>query len=134
MMAVSFDLGALFRAADDERRRQGLTWTALSSVVGVSASTIRRFGTADDAEADGVLAVVRWLGAAPEDFVGAGTVRGCHLPTEPNGFVRVDMESVAKALGQDGNRRRTRTTVQRLVGVAEQSGIPVALLNRVSPI
>lgn len=134
MMAVSFDLGVLFRAADDERRREGLTWTALAALVGVSATTMRRFGTADDAEADGVLAVVRWLGAAPEDFVNGGTVRGRDLPSEPNGYVRVDMEAVARALGQRGNGRRTRTTIQHLVGVAEQSGLPVALLTRVSPI
>ena len=99
MATATFDLRTLLQAVDEERRSQGLSWSALSAYVGVSASTIRRFGVADDAEADGVLAMVRWLGVAPEDFVRGGAVRGHRLPTESAGFVRVDMGAVARAAG-----------------------------------
>lgn len=64
-----FDLGRLFHAVDAERERQGLSWASLARQVGVSASTLRRFCEADDAEADGVLAVIRWLGTTPEDYI-----------------------------------------------------------------
>ena len=67
--ATLFDLQRLFRAVDAQRERHGLSWAALARQVGVAASTIRRFGEAEDAEADGVLALVIWLGAAPEDYV-----------------------------------------------------------------
>ena len=51
-MTTVFDLQALFHAIDVERQRQHLSWTALSRHVGVSASTIRRYSEANDAEAD----------------------------------------------------------------------------------
>jgi len=132
MATATFDLRTLFQAADEERQRQGLSWSALSAHVGVSASTIRRFGVADDAEADGVLAIVRWLGAKPEDFIDGGAVGGRRLSTEQAGFVRVDMDAVARAAGQAGDSRRTRTTIQRLVKAAGQAGMPVASLTRLS--
>ena len=132
MATATFDLRTLLQAADEERQRQGLSWSSLSAHVGVSASTIRRFGVADDAEADGVLAIVRWLGVSPETFVCGGAVGGRRLSTEPTGFVRVDMDAVARAAGQEGESRRTRTTIHRLVTAAEQAGMPVASLTRLS--
>ncbi len=132
MTAVKFDLGALLQATDDKRQRQSLTWSSLSAQVGVSASTIRRFGVADDAEADGVLAIVRWLGVKPEDFIDGGAVGGRRLSTDPTRFVRVDMDAVARAEGEAGESRRTRTTIERLVNAAGQAGLPVASLTRLS--
>ncbi len=64
-----FDLRGFGREIDRERVARGLTWVRLSREVGVAASTIRRFETADDAEADGVLALLGWLDATPEQFV-----------------------------------------------------------------
>jgi hypothetical protein len=63
--APRFDLGELFRRVDSARRESGQSWASLSTQVGVAVSTIRRFEHAADAEADGVLAVVGWLGVAP---------------------------------------------------------------------
>lgn len=128
-----FDLRGLFLAIDSERERRSLTWAALARQVGVAASTIRRFADADDAEADGVLALLSWLGDAPEDHVPGGVVSGQRLPTGETGFVRVDMELVAIANNESrGARGRTRTTMQHLVQVAQRSGRPVASLTRVS--
>lgn len=99
MTATQFDLRRLFRSIDAEREHQSLSWAALACQVGVATSTIRRFGEADDAEADGVLALVRWLGVAPENYVDSASVKG-KRPRPPNdGYVRVDTEIITKANG-----------------------------------
>lgn len=133
MGEVLFDLRGLFESVDSERERLGVSWSALSREVGVGASTIRRFGVAHDAEADGVLALVRWLGVAPEEFVSSSSVCGEKLLASGDGVVRVDMDSVAIADGDArGARGRTRTTIQNLVSVAQRAGQPVASLTRFS--
>lgn len=130
-----FDLRRLFEAVDSERDRLGMSWSALAREVGVGASTIRRFGVADDAEADGVLALVRWLGVTPEEFVSNNSVGGEKLLASGDGVVRVDMNSVAIADGdRRGARGRTRTTIQRLVSVAQRAGQPVVSLTRFSEV
>jgi len=135
MGEVLFDLRRLFESVDSERERLGVSWSALSREVGVSASTIRRFGVADDAEADGVLALVRWLGVEPEKFVSSTSVCGEKLSASGDGVVRVDMDSVAIADGDArGARGRTRTTIQRLVSVAQRARQPVASLTRFSDV
>ncbi len=129
-----FDLGALYRSVDQERQRRRLTWAGLANEVGVAASTIRRYRQADDAEADGVLTLVHWLGVAPENYMTGGPVRGVLLRAGSDRCVRVDMELVASACGDPrGSVGRSRTTIQRLVEVADSSGQPVASLTRQVP-
>ncbi len=123
-----FDLGRLFIDIDRERRRRGLSWAALARHVGVSASTIRRFESADDAEADGVLTLIAWLDAIPEDYIPNSCVRGRRLPTVDDGVARVDMERVATTRGDV--KRGQRTTIQRLAEVAQRSRRPIAELSR----
>ncbi len=133
MATPPFDLHGLLRAVDAERQRHGLSWAALSRQVGVSSSTIRRYGEAEDAEADGVLALIRWLGVAPEDYVTESAVAGNRLSGVGCGVVRVDMELVAGAEGTyRGAQGRTRTSIQRLVDVAQRSGRTVESLTRLS--
>ena len=144
MTVNGFDLRRLFVAIDAERQLRGLSWAALAREVGVSAPTIRRFGVADDAEADGVLFLIRWLGAIPEDYVTDNSVPGVRLNDSGDGNVRVDMELVAKAVAASsagtgarakaGANGRTRTTIQRLVEAAQRSGQPVAALTRLTDI
>ena len=126
-----FDLRALFRAVDDARVDRGLTWTALAAEARVAVSTIRRFAHASDAEADGVLAVVCWLGVAPEAFIRGSRVEGEPLLASNGCMVRVDMAAVHDA---DGARRtaqhQRRTTVQRLARVAQRAQLPVAAFTR----
>lgn len=131
MSGARFNLSGLFRSLDGERQRQGLSWAAVARQLGVSALTLRRFRFADDAEADGVLASVRWLEVAPEVFVEGMSGQGVLLPAG-DGFVRVDMDLVAEATGESDARGRTRTTVQRLVAAACGSQQPVAALTRLS--
>ncbi len=107
---------------------RGLTMAALSAEVGVSASTIRRFGTAPDAEADGVLALIAWLGDPPERFIAGTSVAGTPLPPAGTGHIRVDMDLVDE-LGP-GWGGATRTTIQRLTSAAQMSGRTIASLTR----
>ncbi len=136
MSQPRFVVRQLFESIDKARTARGLSWAGLSREVGVSTSTIRRFETADDAEADGVLVLVRWLEQNPESFLShgppgrEGTPSGMLLP-DGAGIVRVDMELVANAAGDTGGARgRTRTTIQRLVAAAHRSGQPIAALTR----
>ncbi len=135
MVTSLFDLRALFEAVEAERDRRSLTWAALSREVGVSASTIRRFATAEDAEADGVLATLQWLNATPERYVTRSKVAGTRLEPADGGHVRVDMTRITEALGdQRGANGRTRTTIQILVAAAERSGLPMASFTRLTDV
>ena len=135
MPTPHFDLGELFSAVDAERQRQSLTWAAMSRQIGVSPSTIRRFNQASDAEADGVLAAIRWLDAIPESYLRGDKGVGAALPASGDGYVRVDMDAVAEALGDNrGANGRTRTTIQNLVAAAHTAQQPIATLTRISEI
>ncbi len=108
----------------------------LARQVGVAASTMRRYEEADDAEADGVLAVLRWLRVVPEDYVAGDAVNGDVLPDDGHGYIRVDMELVAAASGDGSGRatERRRTTIQRLVAVAQGSGNTIRSLTKYSEV
>ena len=102
-----------------------MTWSALGREVGVSVATIRRLERADDAEADGVLALIRWLGVAPEQFVSGGSVVGEPLPPAGDGLIRVDM-SLVSGTGRAGGR----TSIQRLVSAAQAADRCVTSFTR----
>jgi transcriptional regulator with XRE-family HTH domain len=129
-----FDLDKLSRWIDRACAESGLTRTALAREVGVAMSTIRRFRTARDAEADGVLALVGWLGVPPERFVTDSSVAGTLLPPAGDGLIRVDMGLVAGVSPQHRLKRTgARTSIQQLVIAAQASGRTVASLTRWSP-
>lgn len=130
-----FDLQLLSRRIEDARSERHLTWAAISKEVGVATSTIRRFATASDAEADGVLALIGWLGVAPEQFVIDSNIAGMPLPPAGEGAIRVDMELVADLTAQPRRARPvTRTTIQRLTAASQTADVPLASLTRWSPI
>ena len=57
--------------------------------------------------------------------------RGTGCRGRAGGYIRVDMDLVADAAGdRRGAQGRTRTTIQRLVEIAQGSGRPVASLTR----
>lgn len=129
----AFSLAALHAAVDERRGAKSLTWATLSREIGVAASTIRRFATASDAEADGVLIVVRWLETSPEFFVPSGSARAELLPK--GGVVRVDMDALRRTKsGAHINAGQTRTTIQRLAQIAETEDRSIASLVRISRI
>lgn len=133
MVAPLFRLRSLFEAVDAERERRALSWAALSRETGVAASTIRRYANAADAEADGVLATLQWLNATPEHYISDSSVAGTRLQPASVGYVRVDMQRIAEAMGDPrGANGRTRSTIQTLAAAAERSGQPVASLTRLT--
>lgn len=132
-----FDLAALYRAIDQRRHKRALSWAALGRQVGVAPSTIRRFEHAVDAEADGVLALIGWLGVAPEEFVVRGLIVGQALPPASGGMVRVDvilMDTSTPHDSTNATRQRLggRTSIQRLVEVAMATDRTVASFTRVT--
>ncbi len=126
-----FDLKMLSRRIDDACKERGITLASLAPEVGVSASTIRRYHTASDAEADGVLALIAWLGDPPEHFITDSSIVGIPLPDPGSGQIRVDMTLIAEA--GFGTPSATRTTIQRLDSAAHESGRTVASLTRITP-
>jgi hypothetical protein len=78
MSEAKFDLSALHRALDQRRRVHGMSWQQVAdemagSIGGhghrISATTITRTALGGTMEADGVLAMVTWLGLSCNDFV-----------------------------------------------------------------
>lgn len=130
-----FNLNKLSHHITKLRAERGLTWKELTAATGVTASTIRRFETAADAEADGVLALIGWVDLTPEHFITNTSVDGDLLPAPGDGQIRVDMALVDH---HDPTKQRpttnTRTTIQRLTSVAQGSGTAIAALTRWSPI
>ena len=63
------DSAALFAALDQRRSARGLTWAEVAAETGVSVATIKRTGRGGRMEADGMLALVSWLGLPVETFV-----------------------------------------------------------------
>jgi len=97
--APTFDL----RSLHAERIRRGFSKQRLAATIGVSASTIARTAGGGVMEADGVLAMVRWLGAPPKRFVRpAAAGQPTRLPASPTAMVRADTEAMRRAL----DRRR----------------------------
>jgi hypothetical protein len=81
-----------------------------------------------------VLALISWLGVAPEQFVIDSTVTGALLPAAGDGQIRVDMGLVAEVSSRHRSARSgDRTSIQQLVIAAQASGRTVASLTRWSP-
>jgi len=67
-MPIRFDAAALYTALEAQRRSRGMSWRQVALEIGVSASTMTRMKQGGRLEADGMLAMVRWLGRTAESF------------------------------------------------------------------
>ncbi len=131
---VRFDFPALYGALDAERRRRGLSWQQVAREVGPAASTLTRTARGGPLEADGVLAMVRWLGRTFDSFMSGkvsappGTSATVVLPPDSAETRRFDARAVYMALDQ---RRRSLamswTDVAREIG-----GCTPAMLTRLA--
>jgi len=71
-----FDYHALYLALDEEREARGMSWQQVANAIGgstagrhrLSPSTLRNTARGGPMEADGILAMVRWLGFGVERF------------------------------------------------------------------
>jgi hypothetical protein len=68
-MPMRFDARALYDALDVQRRARGMSWREVAQEIGgISPSTLTRTKLGGRMEADGMLAMVRWLGRTAESF------------------------------------------------------------------
>jgi len=119
MREPPFDSEALFRALDDARRERGLSWRELAAETGVDASTLRRTRSGRPMEADGVLAMVRVVGRAPEDFAKRGSATA---PPLKQG--RFDTQSLFAALdAQRRERGLSWADASREIGASSSSAL-----------
>jgi len=112
LSSVRFDFQELYRAIDDKRRLRGLTWQDVANEIGqdrpgprISASTITRTAKGGSMEADGVLAMIRWLGQTFQCYTRGAVVSTNSLPMEAPGMGRFDAKAFYKALDE---KRQTR--------------------------
>jgi transcriptional regulator with XRE-family HTH domain len=64
-----FNKPELYAALDAQRRSRGISWQQAAREIGVAPSTLARTKQRGPMEADGMLAMVRWLGRTPESFM-----------------------------------------------------------------
>src|SRR5215470_12278214 len=110
MNEPAFSLAALYSALDAERESRGLSWSAAVREMSepftqggsrpLAASTVTGLRTKATAEGDGVLQMLRWLGRAPESFVGAAdSSTTSSLPAVgPNQVLRFDTRKLYAAV------------------------------------
>ena len=65
----AFDTQAFFSALNAAREARDITWKALASEAGVSASTLTRVGQGKRPDVDSFAALVAWAGLKPQDFI-----------------------------------------------------------------
>lgn len=138
MASNDFSLQALYAALDAQRQERGYSWSRATREMvqhgkrhPLSLSTVKGMRTKALAEADGVLAMLRWLGRSPESFLPASDVtgeRGACLPDIPSGKVlRFDTIRIHAAL--DVQRLERKMT---WVQVAEEIGLGVSTLTHLA--
>ena len=143
MQSQSFSLHALYEALDAQRQSRGLSWAqATREMLGgsgnsvsrghaLSVSTVMATRTNRVSEADGVLAMLRWLKRTPESFVPGHTESGNaqdRLPEiPPNKILRFDTQKLHAAL--DTLRIKKGMTWPQ---VAKEIGVSAASLRHLS--
>lgn len=120
---TDFDLVALRAALDSERVARGTSWAAIGAALGISASTLRSFGTRPWAEGDGVLRAVAWLGRSPESFV-PGASENAPVPNGPPRALRFDVVKLYSAIDAEREKRgMTWSAVAESAGIGNASGL-----------
>ena len=128
-----FDRPALYAALDAQRRTRGISWQQVSRETGVAASTIVATKRDGLMETDGMLAMVRWLGCAPENFIrGSGRPLAAQPAAESAAPVpkhRFNTTTLYRALDA---RRRSRNLTWRQVALEIGNNISPAMLTRLA--
>ena len=138
MASNDFSLQALYAALDAQRQERGYSWSRATREMvqhgkrhPLSPSTVKGMRTKAVAEADGVLAMLRWLGRSPESFLqtsNPAAARSACLPDIPSGKVlRFDTSRIYAAL--DSRRLERKMTWAQ---VAEEVGLGVSTLTHLA--
>ncbi len=118
---------AFFDAIEEQRLKRDLSWTSLGRVTGVSPGTIKRFATGDKIEADGVLALLRWLGRPLEDFSPSNSHLNsgvAPLRATPGTMLRRDTLRLYGEL-----RKKAEQNGVGLLQIAESTGVTLAQIK-----
>jgi transcriptional regulator with XRE-family HTH domain len=111
-MGVTFDQDRFFRALDDRRGSQGLTWRQLARHLEISASTFTRLGRGRRPDVDTLVKLLDWLELPIEAFTSDGEGR---RPVSSESALRV----IRRALRDDpGLREEDVTPLEEIVTVA----------------
>ncbi len=94
----SFDRAALYKALDEQRAALSLTWTQVAREIGLATGTLIATAKPGPMETDGMLAMVRWLGCAPEKFIRSGDGMQVSEPPPATDFRRLDTKALHAAL------------------------------------
>jgi transcriptional regulator with XRE-family HTH domain len=70
-LSKGFDSGRFYRALDAAVQARGVTWKAVASETGVSASTLTRMSQGRQPDAASLAALSAWARLNPSDFVQA---------------------------------------------------------------
>jgi uncharacterized protein YfiM (DUF2279 family) len=118
---VNFDLPALYESLDKKRTAEGLNWEHVARAVAgratggghrMSAATLRRTARGGPMEADGILAMLRWLGLSLGNFTRDGPKPASVPLKNLHGFRRFDSRAFFAAL--DKRRQSQRMTWKEL--------------------
>src|SRR5262245_33408786 len=64
-----FDVLALWKAVDEQRRERGMSWHGVTQALGwMAQDTIARMGERGTATCNHVLPMIQWVGRTPESF------------------------------------------------------------------
>jgi hypothetical protein len=137
MSEAKFDLKALHRALNQKRSIRGMSWQQVAgemagSIEGhghrISATTITRTALGGTMEADGVLAMVTWLGLSCNDFVRDGRIPPASRRRDMRSIRRFDARAFFSAV--DEKRVASRKTWAQLS--SEIHGFTPGMLTRLS--
>jgi hypothetical protein len=120
-------LAALYRAVDSKRLRRRLKWPDVASEIGLPLKTVQSIRLAKTMDADTVLAMVRWLGIAPETF--ARPEREGPIPEymEAGTVWRVDAASLYARLAA---AREARRLTWKAIATEVGEGVSPGMLTR----
>jgi hypothetical protein len=93
-----FDRPALYQAIDEQRIYRQLSWTEVAREIGVAAGTLKATANKGHMETDGMLAMVRWLGCAPERFFRSRYGLPTYEPPAQKEFRRLNTKALFAAL------------------------------------
>jgi cyanate lyase len=100
-----FDRPALYKALDKQRAALSLTWAQVARQIGIATGTLTATAKPGLMETDGMLAIVRWLGCAPERFIHSSDGMPVPEPPPATDFRRLDTNALHAALDR---KRRSR--------------------------
>lgn len=128
---VTFNYKVLYAAMDEQRRNRNLTWQDISREIGVAASTIVKTGDSGHKtmEADGVWAMVQWVGQTMHYFTRNAKLTAPPTITINKGELR-RFDTTAFYAALDEQRRARGWTWQQLAH--EIGGFSPAMLTRLT--